>query len=79
MHAETANQPINFMVNDGTSNLTPLKIYANGVLNVGNNIAKNKILSIYDSGSGEDVSTAINFYGFWCKFSCIEISSTGCS
>jgi hypothetical protein len=64
MHAETANQPINFMVNDGTSNLTPLKIYANGVLNVGNNIAKNKMLSLFDSSHGEDISTATNFFGF---------------
>lgn len=61
--AETSNQPINFMVNNGTTNLTALKIYANGVINVGNNAINNKELVFYDGGTSDDPSTATNYSG----------------
>ncbi len=46
IQAETANTNIYFIVNDGTSNLQPLRINPNGVIHVGGNAANNKLLSL---------------------------------
>jgi hypothetical protein len=52
------------VTNTSSVTLTPLQIYANGALNVGNQSANNKLLALYDEGVSENPATAINFYGF---------------
>jgi hypothetical protein len=64
IQSETSNIPIQFMVNNGTTNLTPLKINGNGVVHVGNNTANNKMLILYDQGTADDPATATNYFGF---------------
>ena len=64
IQSETSNIPIEFIVNNGTTNLTPLKIRGNGVVHVGNNTANNKMLILYDQGTADDPATATNFFGF---------------
>ena len=63
--AESANLAMNFSVNNGTSTLTPLKIYSNGVINARNlGSFNNKVFVLFDSGASDDPLTATNFYGF---------------
>jgi hypothetical protein len=51
-------------VNNAGTTVTPLQLYANGVVNVGNSAAVNKTLVLYESGASDAPSTATNFYGF---------------
>ncbi len=41
-----------------------MKIYSNGIVNIGNNQGNNKQLVLYDSSSGDSPSTATDFHGF---------------
>jgi hypothetical protein len=64
MECHTLNKPIDFrVVNSSSATLTPLQLYANGVVNVGNNATANKMLVLHESGAGDTPSTAVNFFG----------------
>ena len=62
--SETAAVPITFQTNSSGTVLTPLQIYANGGVSVGNNLGWNKLLILFDSSVADLPSTATNFFGF---------------
>ena len=62
--SETSGVPITFQTNNAGTTISPVSIYANGVMSVGGNTIVNKVLAIYDPGSSDTPSTATNFYGF---------------
>jgi hypothetical protein len=62
--SETANIPTNFTVNNAGTTNTPLQLYGNGVVNIGNGVANNKVLVLLDGGSSDTPATATNFNGF---------------
>ena len=65
MEAQTLNKNLDFRVVNGSSaTLTPLQIYANGVVNVGNSASANKMLALHENAAADTPSTAVNFYGF---------------
>ena len=61
LKSETADLPMHFVVTDGTTNYTPIRITGNTVVHIGNNTANNKVLSLFDQGSADLPSTATNF------------------
>jgi hypothetical protein len=65
MEAQTLNKNLDFrVVNSSSATLTPLQIYANGVVNVGNSASANKMLALHENAAADTPSTAVNFYGF---------------
>ena len=64
MASETSGVPTYFTVNNGGTTVTPLQVYANGVVNVGNNIIGTKQLVLYDNAAADTPSTATSFFGF---------------
>jgi hypothetical protein len=65
MECQTLNKPMDFrVVNSSSVTLTPLQLYSNGVVNVGNNVTNNKILVLYDFAPTVSPATSVNFYGF---------------
>jgi hypothetical protein len=65
MESQTLGKELNFrVVNSSAVTLTPLRIYANGAVNVGNNAVANKILILYEQNATETPSSATNFFGW---------------
>ena len=62
--AQSSGLPILLTTNDAGTTRTPLNVYANGVVQVGNNASWNKHLVLYESAAGDAPSTATNFFGF---------------
>ena len=80
MECQTLNKPIDFrVVNSSSVTLTPLQLYPNGVVNVGNNVTNNKVLVLYDFASTGSPATSVNFYGFGVNGGSLryQTSSTG--
>lgn len=64
MESKTSGKNLGFRVVDSSDNtLTPLQVYANGVVNVGNNANVNKILVLQEMAASDAPSSATNFYG----------------
>jgi hypothetical protein len=65
MESQTLGKELNFrVVNSSAVTLTPLRIYSNGVVNVGNNTVANKILVLYEQNAPDTPSSATNFFGW---------------
>ena len=65
MESQTLGKELNFrVVNSSAVTLTPLRIYANGAVNVGNNAVANKILILYEQNATDTPSSATNFFGW---------------
>ena len=65
MESQTLGKEVNIrVVNTSLATLTPLRCYANGVVNVGSAAINNKVLVLFDSVPTENPVSAASFYGF---------------
>jgi hypothetical protein len=61
---QSTNLPITFQVNNAGTTISPMTLYANGVVRTNGPGQLNKILVLSDNSASDDPSTATNFYGF---------------
>jgi hypothetical protein len=65
MESQTLGKELNFrVINASNVQLIPLRVYASGVVNVGGELANNKLLVIKDNLPTENITSGTNFYGF---------------
>ena len=62
--SETSGVSMSFTTNNNGTIMTPLNLYPNGVIDVGDNVLANKKLVLFDSAESDAPSTATNFFGF---------------
>jgi hypothetical protein len=64
------------VTNTSSVTLTPLQIYANGTVNVGEDLLNNKLLALKDNSPNENVFSATNFYGFGMNPGALRFQAT---
>ena len=63
MASETSGVPIVFTANNAGTTTTPLQIYSNGAVNIGNNQVLNKQLVLFENAASDAPASATNFIG----------------